>query len=63
MQFICSQYLLNPILTRIDNGEEEISTLILNSPYEENIENAYKYIKSYNDDLFLSNYIAPIPNK
>ena len=64
LSYVIKEYNLSRILTRIEKGEENISTLILNSSLECNVKNAYLYFKKYHYQVFLSdNNIAPVPKK
>ena len=64
LSYVIKEYNLSPILTRIEKGEENIFTLILNSSLECNVKNAYLYFKKYHYQVFLSdNNIAPVPKK
>jgi len=64
LNYVIKEYNLSLILTKIEKGDENISTLILNSSLEHNVTNAYVYLKKYHYQVFLSdNNIAPVPKK
>tara|TARA_Y100000590_G_scaffold179768_1_gene204930 strand:- start:22375 stop:23025 length:651 start_codon:yes stop_codon:yes gene_type:complete len=64
LKFVIKEYNLSRVLTRVDRGEENISTLILSSSCENNVHNAYTYLIQYHHKIFLSNNnIASVPKK
>ena len=53
LTYAINKFKLNYVLSKIEVGEENISTLILNSKSKLNIINAYEYLKKYTPDVFL----------